>query len=129
MSIRILCAVLAITCVAKADETAIYTKGKAPSKYLLIPAEMCASMEVSQLAKKFCSPQRLPFDLKNYSIVPSLEAGYVQLAVKNSAETDNLELLCYRCTLEKGAKDKCSRFENVWGNRKWTESCPKVKDN
>jgi len=128
MSIRLLCSLLIATSFAQTKVQSVApTHEKTPSKFVLLPAEYCAAA-TSTNVKQLCSPKPLPYDLDNYSIVPTGEAGYVQLAFKNSVETDNLELLCYRCTLGKGVKDNCARYENVWGNRSWTEQCPKVKD-
>ncbi|MNL31617.1 hypothetical protein D3C87_1534150 [compost metagenome] len=128
MSIRIFCALLTLICFISMHGTEAFSEEKTSNTFLLVPASACSVKEKSPVMRKFCSPVKVPFDLKDYSIIPSADTGYVHLAIKNSTEDDDLELLCYRCTLEKGSKEKCGRYENIWGNRGWTESCPKYKD-
>lgn len=116
-----------MTLFAQAKNPAIYSVDMPKSKYLLIPASKCATL--GDKIPEVCSPQKLPFDIENFDLVPSFTAGYFEVSVKNSTESDEKELLCYRCTLGKGSQDKCGRYKNVWEDRKWTEKCPKPKEN
>ena len=126
MSIRIFCSVLVVALLTQANEPAIYKAEASNSKYLLVPASKCAA--VADKMPDICTPQKLPFDIDNLNLVPSLTSGYFEVSFKASTESDEKELLCYRCTLGKGSQDKCGRYKNVWQDRKWTENCPKPKD-
>lgn len=131
MSFRIFCSILVfISLRSQADETSWYPAdmGRGKAKYILVPTDVCKTADVAEKVRQVCTPQRLPVDFKDYRVQQTSDIGVFELTYKNSDESDDFELLCYRCTLEKGAVGKCGRYKNVWGDRNWTVNCPKPKE-
>ena len=120
MSVRILCALLICG--------PIFSNAQEPkSRYIIIDQNKCVEIaKQSKLPNSFCKSGQLPFDQRRFQAIQTESGGGTfYVLASNGNETDELELLCFRCTI-KNWQGECGRFTSVRGNESWAKKCPEA---
>ncbi len=122
MPIFIICALL-ISSVALAEEPTKYH-----NQFLLVPVEKCNNPK-DESTRDLCSKiLEFPGDITKFKLAPGTEGqASVQLRFDQSTEADDMELLCYRCSLKKVPQVTCGRYKTIWGDAAWAKQCPNHK--
>ncbi|QDK40569.1 hypothetical protein DOM21_03695 [Bacteriovorax stolpii] len=64
---------------------------------------------------------------ESYDFVMLAAGDGMLTSLPATTETDELELLCYRCALNKVEKSFCGRYSNIWNKSSWVSKCPEFE--
>jgi|GEM_PF-6420783 len=93
------------------------------TKFVLLPASVCLEPH-SREVEAICRTKSFSGDVSLLKLVPSTTDRNVFASFERGAESDDMELLCYRCSLKKKQKSDCGRYSQIWGQEKWASKCP-----
>lgn len=64
---------------------------------------------------------------ERYDFVMTAGENGTLTSLPTMSETDELELLCYRCVLKKVEKSSCGRYANIWDKPSKISKCPEFE--
>lgn len=116
----VLASLLATTALAESDvDEKTYSQD-----FMMISAKKCLD-KASVNADFFCKGNFTPKNLNRHQLqVVDENKALVRFSSSAGSESDELELLCYRCSFKKIDKKYCGRFQSVWDKPQFAPKCP-----
>src|SRR5262245_17513287 len=117
---------LMVSCLfAQEVQPTLNMDGKAGKRFLIFSYSKCLEPKGDPIIEGICKSGFVPQSLDGKTVqVLDSKNGIIGISdLQNSVTDDNLELLCYRCVLEKADRDTCGRYKSVWGDKKWIMRC------